>query len=36
MRRIRTVQFIDIFKQVGLMNQAPTGESIQKKNQMYI
>ncbi len=26
MRRIKTVQFIDIFKQVGLINQAPTEE----------
>ncbi len=45
MRRIKTVQFIDIFKKVGLINQtptkykrvlinqAPTEESIHKKDQ---
>jgi hypothetical protein len=29
-RKIKTVQFIDIFKKVGLMNQAPTEESLHK------
>jgi len=28
-----TVQFIDIFKKVGLMNQTPTEESTPEKNQ---
>jgi hypothetical protein len=33
MRRIRTVQFIDIFKKVGLMNQAPTEEEPKSTEQ---
>jgi len=32
-RKIKTAQFIDIFEQVGLMNQAPTEESIHEKDQ---
>jgi hypothetical protein len=32
MRRIKTVQFIYIFKRVGLMNQAPTQESNPCRN----
>ncbi len=34
-REIKTVQFIDIFKQVGLINQTPTEEeskSIEQSN----
>jgi len=30
--RIKTVQFIDIFKKVGLMNQAPTEEPNPYRN----
>jgi hypothetical protein len=28
-RQIKTVQVIDIFKKVGLMNQTPTEEDVQ-------
>jgi hypothetical protein len=30
-RKIKTVQFIDIIKKVGLINQTPTKESINRR-----
>jgi hypothetical protein len=35
-RKIKTVQFIDIFKQVGLINQAPTEEDSKSTEQSII
>ena len=34
-RKIKSVQFIVIFKKVGLMNQAPTEEKSLQINQTY-
>ncbi len=36
MRRIKTVQFIDIFQKVGLMNQAPTRIKSRQEVILYI